>query len=312
MKIGIDIGGTNIIIGLVNSNLDLVYKEEMPTNGHRGYEYIRDQIISSIESMIWKARELNRGIKSMGIGIPGIADVKGDTVIYSANLNWRNVPLGRDIKDKFNLPVYMENDATVAGIAESAVGVSKGYANSVFITIGTGIGGGIIINHKVHKGSHGIGSEIGHTIVGENFYDCNCGNNGCLETFASSKAIENYVKMEIENGFKDTTLLNIGQNINTKSIFQGAEKGDKLSNMAVDRMTKYLAIGIVNIINIIDPDIIVLGGGVAKAGDFLLKRVREQLSKFILYKEIKYGKIELAKLGNDAGVIGAAMLEEYN
>lgn len=311
MKIGIDIGGTNIGMGLLDDDLHMVYKDEMSTDKDRGYEHIKSKIISAIEDMILKGEELNKRVESIGIGIPGIADKEGDYVIYCTNLNWSNVPLGKDIRDKFNLPVYIENDATVAGIAESAMGISKGYANSVFITLGTGIGGGIVINHKVHRGSHGIGSEIGHMIVGENFYNCNCGNNGCLETFASSTAIEMYVKNEIEMGFKDTMLLKDMENITAKDIFSWAEKGDKLSNMAIYRMAKYLSIGIANIINILDPDIIVLGGGVAKAGDFLLNRVKEQLPKYILFKEMEYGKIELAKLGNDAGIIGAAMIKDY-
>lgn len=314
LNIGIDIGGTNIGAGLLDENLNIVYKREIPTNKDKGYDFIESQIILIIEDMISKASELGQKIDSIGIGIPGIADVTGDKVIYCTNLNLVNVSLGKNLRDKFSIPVFIENDATVAGIAEAALGVTKGYPNSVFITIGTGVGGGIIINHKVYAGSHGIGSEIGHMIVGENFYDCNCGNNGCLETFVSSTAIQKYVINEIENGFTGTILLekvNDIKEIDTKLIFECAKLGDELSNKAVNRMVKYLTIGIVNIINIIDPEIIAIGGGVAKAGDFLLDKIKALLPRYILLKELSFGEIKLGKLGNDAGIIGAAMLKEY-
>ena len=148
-------------------------------------------------------------------------------------------------------------------------------------------------------------------IVGENFYDCNCGNNGCLETFASSRAIQKYVINEIENGCNDTLILSRVNNIDARLIFQCAKLGDRLSNKAVDRMVKYFTIGIANIINIIDPDIIAIGGGVARAGDFLLNKIEYLLPKYILFKEADFAEIKLAKLGNDAGIIGAAMLNKY-
>lgn len=314
MNIGIDIGGTNIGVGLVDEDLNIIYKVEISTNKEKGYKFIEAEIVNIVEKMLLKASEFNKNIKSIGIGIPGIVDTKGDNIIYSANLNWNNITLGKRLRDKFNMQINVENDATLAGIAESALGISKGYNNSVFITLGTGIGGGIIINNKIYTGSHGIGSEIGHMIVGENFYDCNCGNNGCLETFASSTAIQKYVINEIHKGADDTLILKKVNNfdkIDTKLIFECAKIGDELANKAVDRMVKYLTIGIANIINIIDPDIIAIGGGVAKAGEFFLNKINELLPKYILFKDLNYAKIELSTLGNDAGIIGAAMLNKY-
>lgn len=314
MNIGIDIGGTNIGAGLLDNKLNIVHKIEIPTNKDKGYDFIESQIIAIIEEMRTKASQLNEEIDSIGIGIPGIAEPSGDNVIYCPNLNWSNVPLGKNLRDKFDIPIYIENDATVAGIAESALGVSKGYSSSVFITIGTGVGGGFIIDNKVYTGSHGVASEIGHMIVGENFYDCNCGNNGCLETFSSSTGIQKYVINEVKNGFENTILLNKVNNveeIDTKLIFDCAKLGDELSNKAVDRMVKYLTIGIVNIIHTIDPDIIAIGGGVAKAGDFFLDKIKSLIPKYISFKEISFAEIKLAKLSNDAGIIGAAMLNQY-
>lgn len=314
MNIGIDIGGTNIGAGLVDENLNIIYKVEVPTNKDKGYDFVELEIIAIIEEMIQKALEFNQNIESIGIGIPGIVDVKGHNVIYSANLNWNNVPLCKKLMDKFNILINIENDATLAGIAELVLGVSKGYNTSVFITIGTGIGGGIVINNKVYTGRHGIGSEIGHMIVGENFYDCNCGNNGCLETFASSTAIQKYVINEIQKGANDTLILkkvNSFDKIDTKLIFECAKLGDELANKAVDRMVKYLTIGIANIINILDPDIIAIGGGVAKAGEFFLAKIKNLLPKYILFKDLNHAEIKLSTLGNDAGIIGASMLHKY-
>jgi len=216
------------------------------------------------------------------------------------------------LKEKFNVPIFIENDATVAGLAENIIGVTKDKRNSLFITIGTGIGGGIIIDNKVYSGSHGVGSEIGHMIVGENFYPCNCGNNGCLETFASSTAAIKFARKLIEEGNEDTIILskinNNLENLDTKIIFDSAKLGDSLANKVVDRMVKYLSIGIVNLINIIDPEIIAIGGGVSKAGDFLLNKIKDEIPQYILNKKIGYGDIVFAELGNDAGIVGAAML----
>ena len=314
MNIGIDIGGTNIGAGLVDKDLKIVYRLEIPTNKEKGYAFVRDNIISIIEKMILKADKEDKNIESIGIGIPGIADKKGDNIIYCTNLNWENVPLGKELRRRFDIEINIENDASLAGIAENILGMSRGYESSVFITIGTGLGGGIILNNKLYTGPHGIASEIGHMIVGENFYDCNCGNNGCLESFASSTAMEKYIKRMIQEGYKDTILLEKVKNlkyIDTRLIFESAKEGDGLSNLAVDRMVKYLTIGIVNLINVIDPEIILIGGGVARAGDFILDKINNLLPEYILFKEVGYGKVQLAKLENDAGIIGAALLNKY-
>ncbi|WP_427339819.1 ROK family protein [Caloranaerobacter sp. DY30410] len=315
MYIGVDIGGTAIKIGLVDDEGNIVYKKQIDTKAQRGYSEIEKDIIDLIKSLINIAEDKGNRVKSIGIGIPGVADPEGNKVIYCTNLGWTNVPLGENLKKEFELPIYIENDATVAGIAESIKGVTKGYKNSIFITLGTGVGGGIILDGKVYSGVHGIGSEIGHMIVGENFYDCNCGNNGCLETFSSATAIIKYAKKLIEEGQYETTLLKKVNNdlmkLNSKIIFDSAKEGDLLANKVVDRMVRYLGIGISNLINILDPDVIAIGGGVSKAGDFLLERVKREVSKYILYKEVKHAEIFLAELGNDAGIIGAALLSEY-
>lgn len=314
MNIGIDIGGTNIGAGLLDDNLNFIYKREIPTKVEKGYEYAEKQVISMIEDMIDIADKKDKKIDSIGIGIPGIADKTGDNIVLCTNLHWKDIPMGINLKKKFNIDINIENDATLAGIAENAFGVSRDYKNSVFITLGTGVGAGIIIDKKMFKGANGVASELGHMIVGENFYDCNCGKNGCLETFASSTAVEKYVLKEIKSGKYNTNLLKKVEkieDIDTKLVFQSAMEGDSLSLLAVDRLVKYLTIGITNIINMLDPGVIVLGGGVSKAGDFLLEKINKLIPEYILFKDMGYADIKLAELGNDAGIIGAAMLKQY-
>ena len=311
MYIGIDVGGTTLLAGLVNDNGKILHKKEKNTLVHRGYSAIKDDIIDLVKGLISEGEKIGHSIASIGIGIPGIADVEGENVIYCTNLNWNNVPLGLDLKKYFKLPVYIENDATVAALAESIIGVTKDRENSLFITLGTGVGGGIILNNKVYSGSHGVASEIGHMIVGENFYNCNCGNNGCLETFSSATAIINYGKKILVDGVKSSILDKVDgdiENLNAKIIFDCAKEGDPLANKIIDRMVKYLSIGIVNIINILDPEVIVIGGGVSKAGEFLIDKIKETIPKYILFKDINYGDVLLSKLSNDAGIIGAARL----
>ncbi|MTI71543.1 MAG: ROK family protein [Firmicutes bacterium] len=308
MFIGIDIGGTSIKSGLLNSFGDVILKKEIPINKSDDYEVIESQIINIIKILLDESKKNGENVKSIGIGIPGIADKDSDKVIYCTNLGWRNVPLGINIKKHFKIPVHIDNDATVAAIAENVKGVTKKYDNSIFITLGTGVGGGIIINKKVYSGSHNKGSEIGHMVVGENFYDCNCGNNGCLETFASATALIKYTKKLINEG--ESTILT-KENLNAKVIFDAAKNKDILANMAVDRMVKYLSIGMGNLINLLDPEIIALGGGVSKAGDYLLEKIENNVSKYLVFNEGKTTDIAIAKLSNDAGIIGAGMLQEY-
>ncbi|HEY8805639.1 MAG TPA: ROK family protein, partial [Clostridium sp.] len=251
---------------------------------------------------------------AIGIGIPGLADKKGN-VIFCVNLGWKNVPLGEMLQNKLHKPIYIDNDATVAALAEYESGSMKNCKSGIMLTLGTGIGGGIILNGEVYTGFNGVGSELGHTVVGENFYDCNCGRNGCLETFASSTAIIKYAKKLIEEMNEVTTIIDKAEgnlnNINAKIIFDCAKEGDKIANLAVNRLVRYLGIGILNIINFIDPEIIALGGGVAGAGQYLLDMVINEVRLNKYYEELPVGKIVLAELGNKAGIIGAAMVAKH-
>ncbi|WP_432662222.1 ROK family glucokinase [Wukongibacter baidiensis] len=316
MFIGVDLGGTNIAVGIVDESGQLKHQKSVPTRSERKPEAIIKDIIDLISEVIKDSGKTKEEVKAIGIGIPGLADPKTGDVIECVNLNWRKVPLKKPMEKALGIPVFIDNDATLAGLAEYEAGAMKNKKNGVFMTLGTGIGGGVIIDGKIHTGSNGVGSEIGHMIVGENYYDCNCGRNGCIETFASSTALINYTKKLINEENSETIMTeklngNI-DNLDGKIIFHAAIRGDELANKAVDRLVKYLAIGIMNITSVIDPEIFVLGGGISKAGTFLLDKVRAEVLKNKYFKTLPVGDIVLAELSNDAGIIGAAMLGKHN
>ena len=312
MLVGIDLGGTAIKAGLVDREGRILIQSSIDTKAGRDYRLIIKDMIGQIEKLLKDYRSCIDDIESIGIGAPGLMNYKSGYVIYCTNLFWNNVPLGVQLREYFQRPVYIENDATVAGLAESLFGSTKNVFNSVFLTIGTGIGGGIIIDHKVYSGSHFAGSEIGHMIIGDNFYKCNCGNNGCLETFASATAMIKYAIHRLEKDKVKSAILDKvdskTENLNAKIIFDAAKEGDQLGKETVDRMIKYLSIGIINVCNILDPEIIAIGGGVSKAGDYLIERLKTEVGKMFFTPNVKYGDIVLAQLGNEAGILGAAFL----
>lgn len=309
MYIGIDLGGTNIAGGLVNKAGEILKKLSVPTASERGSDAVIEDIYSVIEALI---RENNTGepVKGIGIGVPGIADPHTGEVIVCVNLNWYNVPLKEKLSKKTDLPIYIDNDATVAGVAEFQIAQEGKYKDAVILTLGTGVGGGILVDGKVLSGHNGIGSELGHMLIGEALYTCNCGRNGCLETFASSTAIIHYAKYLIKSGKPSTMLEMVNgdlEKISGEVIFNAAKAGDSVANEVVDRLVKYLSIGIMNIVCTLDPEIIFLGGGISMAGDFLLDKVNAALENLKYFKAKPHVTVEIAKFKNDAGIIGAAM-----
>ncbi|APC40623.1 ROK family protein [Clostridium estertheticum] len=314
MYIGIDLGGTNIAIGIVDENGKIIHEESCETRSEREPQELIDDMIGLVLKVLDEYHMQLNEITAIGVGIPGLADKDGN-VIFCVNLGWRNVPLRKMLEDALHTPVYIDNDATVAALAEYESGSMQNCKSGLMLTLGTGIGGGIIINGEIYSGFNGVGSELGHTVIGENFYNCNCGRNGCLETFASSTAIIKYTKKLIMEMNEPTTITenvegNI-DNLNAKIIFDCAKKGDKIAALAVNRLIKYLGIGIINIVNFIDPEIIVLGGGIAGAGQYLLDLITKEVLANKYYKDLPIAKIVLAQLGNKAGVIGAAMVAKH-
>ena len=306
--IGIDLGGTNIAVGAVDEDGRILYQTSVKTLAQRPFaEVVRDMAACAKKVMDALPGKEFGGI---GIGIPGVADEKG-VVLNCTNLGWFNEPLADEMRKYFSLPVYIGNDANVAALAECYAGAAKGCRSSVMITLGTGVGGGIVIDGKPWNGAHGRGGEIGHMTLVPDGIPCTCGNNGCVERYCSATALIRMGRQECR-AFPDSLILKKAggdpEKINAKTVIDAAKEGDAPALRVFNSFVNYLALAINNLTACLDPDMFVLGGGVSHAGAFLLDAVRALLPRYQIFKSLPIPKVELAKLGNEAGIIGAAML----
>ncbi len=311
VRIGIDVGGTGIQIGVVDRLGNILQKGEVVTRTDLPFdEQIAQMAACCLDTLTRSGHSLDE-LESIGAGVPGVANQATGVIPFCTNLGWHDVPFRTEFQKHINKPIYIDNDATVAGLAESVAGVSAGTSSSVFITLGTGVGGGIVINGKVWSGAHGVGSEIGHMTLELDGEPCTCGNRGCLERYCSATAIIRMAR-ELLATHPDSEIMALcggkPERINAKMVFAAARNGDAIGQKVFRRYVCYLAQAINSITAILDPEVIVLGGGVSKAGDFLLDAVREETPKYALFKSLPLPRIELARLGSDAGIIGAAML----
>ena len=309
--IGIDLGGTNIAVGTVDEKGTILSRTSTPTLPDRPYSDLVKDMAACIHEVTEKAGLSAEEITSIGIGIPGIADQKEGTVVFCTNLGWRDIPLRAEIQKYYDKPVYIDNDATVAGLAESYAGVSVGCHSSVFLTLGTGVGGGIIIEGKPWSGAHGVGSELGHMTLVVDGVPCTCGNDGCVERYCSATAIIRMARQACL-GYPESLMVKMVdgdlEKLEARTVIEAAKAGDSTALQVFNRFTRYLAITVNNVTAFLDPEMIVLGGGVSNAGDFLLNAVKAQLPRYLMYKTLPSPRLELARLGNEAGIIGAAML----
>ena len=309
--IGLDVGGTTFKAGVVTEDGRIVHKDAMPTGIERPYQEIIADMAALCKKVAADAGIDMSEIKSIGVGVPGLFDNKTGMIPFCTNLGWHDIPFVAEMKKHLDTPVYGDNDATVAGLAESVAGVSAGIKDSVFLTLGTGVGGGIIIDGKPYSGAHGCGSEIGHMMIKMGGELCTCGNYGCFERYASATAIIREARKAVAEHPESSMLAACGgdpEKLNAKIVIDAARAGDEAAKAVFGGYVQALAVGIINIINMLDPEVIVLGGGVSAAGEFLLNAVREAVKPMVFFKTMPYARIELAQLGNDAGIIGAAML----
>lgn len=311
LKIGIDVGGTTIKGGVVDDKGEVLFKGAIDTKvkADDKYEDILNRMVEFIDKLRDEAKEKypNEKIDAIGIGIPGI--VRKGYVVNAPNIGWKNIPLKEDIEEKTGLPVTLINDATAAAVAENRFGASKGKKDAAMYTLGTGVGGGLIINGSVVGGAHGVASEFGHILHEPNFYSCNCGKNGCLETYSSATGLINRYKHEVEQGKSTKQKI---ENPTAKDVIDLAREEDEAALAAFNVMTDQLALNISNMIDILDPEIFVIGGGVSHAGDFLFNTLKDKVAKNITFKEVVgEPNIVPAEFGNDAGIVGAAYSGEY-
>ena len=314
--IGIDLGGTNIKAGVVNENYEIVSKATTKTLLPRPAEEIcADMAKVSMEAVEAAGLTLD-DIESVGIGTPGTANSETGIIEYSNNLGFLNLPVVEIMQKHIDKPFYVENDANAAAYGEFLAGAAKGANDAVCITLGTGVGGGIIINGKIYSGFNFAGAEIGHTVVDPNGPECTCGRKGCFEVFSSATGL---VRMTKEAMYEDKGSVMWQMNeedgkVSARTAFNAMRAGDRAGKAVVDKYIKYLAAGITNTINIFQPDILCIGGGVCNEGDPLLLPLKEIVAKEVYTKNsAKNTEIVIAKLGNDAGIIGAAFLgQDHN
>lgn len=311
MNIGIDLGGTHIGAGLVDNDGKIVIQDELPTERQRDSDEIIKDMAALVRSLTTKAGYSMDEIETVGIGCPGVVDLKGDKVVFADNLNWHDVPLRKEMESYLNLPVYIDNDANAAALAENICGAAVGAACSVMLTLGTGVGSGIILDGNIFCGFHGVGAELGHTIIDVDGPLCACGNRGCLEQYASATGLVRIAKEILHNTANSKTLLH-SESITAKDVIDAAKSHDQVALEIFNLYIKYLCIGIINIINSFDPEVVVIGGGISKAGNFLLDALKWEVRKNLFCKGVSHASIRLGKLGNDAGIIGAAMLSGHN
>ena len=310
-RIGIDLGGTNIVAGVVDENYNILTKASRKTNCPRPADQIAADMAGAALDAIAQANLKPEDCEWIGIGTPGIANSETGIIEYSNNLGFVNVPMVKWISEQTGIPAFIENDANAAAYGEYVAGAAMGAKNAVCITLGTGVGGGVVIDGKVWSGVNGVGSELGHMITVLDGEECTCGNKGCWERYASATAIIRMGKKAAEENPGCEIARSVDGNldaITAKTVIDAAKAGDEVAVKVFDNYVYHLCAGLVNIINFMDPEVIVLGGGVSHAGQFLLDAIRAKLPSMIFYKTMPYARIELAVLGNDAGIIGAAML----
>ena len=310
-RIGVDVGGTGIQFGVLDEKLNILSEYSIPTVTSDPFSNQVGRIVDGVLAVTAQAGLSKDKISSVGVGIPGIANHNTGEVIFCTNMGWSHVPFGEEFRQRLDIPVRIENDANVAALAESVAGISKGTSSSVFITIGTGIGSGIIINGKIWGGAHGIGGELGHVIFDLNGYPCTCGNHGCLERYCSATALIRMAREAIAR-HPDTLMLKMVSNditkVEARTVIDAAREEDPLAVEVYATYIDYLAQAVANIVNLLDPEVIVIGGGVSKAGSFLIDPLRRRYTKYVLYNDQTMPKIKLAVCGAKAGIIGAAML----
>ena len=313
--VGIDIGGTNVKFALVDRNGTIMRRTSIKTRSARDPEELMYEMLEQIENFTYMY-----GFDAIGVGCPGAVDSQRGIVEYWSNLQWKNVPLGKMLQSKTGKRVKIANDANVAALGETKFGAGKRFTDTAMITLGTGVGGGFVVDGKLFEGFKSMGTEIGHTVIRADGIQCTCGRKGCFETYASATALIRETRKAMQDdvnkesmmwdfcGFDKTQPRYDVNRIDGRAAFACAKKGDKWAKEVADNYIQNLAEGVINVINIFRSQVVILGGGVCNE-ETIAPRVQEYVDKY------RYGgegslptKILIAQLGSEAGVIGAASL----
>lgn len=313
-RIGIDVGGTNVKIALVDGEGKIIYSNSVPTYAQMGYEYTVNNIKQAIRDLMKETNTDAKEIEGIGFDFPGQVDYKTGVVKLAPNIpGWINVPIAQMIEEEFNIPTRIDNDVRCAALGELKFGAGKGCENFVCITVGTGIGSGLVINGQLVRGAANAAGEIGHIKLQMNGGPiCGCGDTGCLEAFASGPSIvamaQEYLKGGKSTKFRE--MAGADGEITPYIVAKAAEAGDPVAKRIFEIIGTYIGMGLVSVINLLNPEKVIIGGGVAAAGDLLLDPIRKTIKERAMVVAGNSVEIVPAELGNSAGVIGASMLVE--
>lgn len=312
VMLGIDLGGTNIKMGIISTSYEILARRSIPTNAKRPYQQVIADMGNAAAVLLKENGYGIDGCMGVGVGSPGTVDSKNGIVLYSNNLCWDDVPLAQELQTYLPIPVWVGNDANCAALGEVVKGAAKGCRHAVFLTLGTGVGGGVVIDGKIFEGGHPGGAELGHIRIASQGRRCTCGRTDCLEAYASASALIGDAKKMAEQHSESMLWELCGHDlnqINAEMPFTAAWAGDACGKILVEQYIQYLADGITDLANIFRPDMIVLGGGVCAQGEKLTEPLNQYLRENCFGASVSYvPNVVIAQNGNDAGMIGAASL----
>ncbi|MBP1729855.1 MAG: putative glucokinase [Deltaproteobacteria bacterium] len=311
MRVGVDIGGTKIIAGLASEAGRVIRHAQIPTEGQNGYPAVRDRIVRLVADVLSGTGVKKSSIKQVGLACAGQIDQARKRVLFSPNLNWRNKPLGRDIEAATGLPVSLENDVNAATYGEWRFGFKKEGLNVVGIFLGTGIGGGLILNGRLFRGSRDVGGELGHITLNPHGYQCRCGNRGCFEAYCGGSYVVGRVRERLEQGYRGRLWEIVGGDpvgLHAGHVEEGYYLGDELCSEAWGEVIEYLGVGLQSVANLLNPDLILLGGGVIQGTKKLVHEARLVMKQRAMPASTKGLRVERTRLHQNAMILGAAFV----
>ncbi|MCK4546702.1 MAG: ROK family protein [Candidatus Eisenbacteria sp.] len=305
--IGVDLGGTNVRGALFSENLEVRNRLKRPTHREEGGYAVVDRLVALVRALCNEAGTSVSNLAGVGIAVPGPLDVTGGIITSAPNFpDFTNFPLKRLVEETLGIGVHLENDANAAAYGEFRQGSGRDAHSLIFLGLGTGVGGGIVLDGKILRGAHGVGGELGHIILAADGPPCGCGNRGCLEQWASATAVVRMAKEALESG--EPSVLAGRESLTAREVFEAAGGSDELACRVVARMAHFLGLGIVSLCHVVDPEVVAIGGGVSESVDLFLPRVRKFVDEQVFPAARGKIKITRAELGDDAGIIGVASL----
>jgi glucokinase len=301
--IGVDLGGTNLRTALLDDGGEILERHKEATDAFEGYRKVIEKLLLNINRMRRNADLQGTKVVAVGVGAPGVIHAHRGVVVKSPNFpDWDNLPVKQLLEDALGVPVFLENDANAAALGEQWRGAGKGIKSMIFLTLGTGVGGGIVHEGRIWQGADGMAGEVGHMTIFPDGRQCGCGNTGCLEMYASSRGIVmSYLEaLKWEQKGQDR------QDITSAEVYRAAREGEPLAMLVMQQMGRFLGIGIANLINIFNPEMVVIGGGVKDAWELFMEGTREEIKKRAFAYPAERTRIVPSTLGDDAGIVGAA------